>query len=237
MSAKEFFESITAHGPIFISTLTDILSGPKTFIRKLNFDEKSTLGKVLAFNLSCLAVAFIFQLSFVATTKELYQVFATLFIFFVLTSFLVAFAYKTGFFAVGGKASLKNHIIINLYIAGPAYLVSVIISTTSKSILLIEEPDLLPIFKEFVANHDQTNPDIYLALYESNPGLLAVALNILGNIAILVWLLYSWGCYRYINNVSKAKSTIAFVIAMCISIPISYLLSILRRMLELQIFS
>lgn len=233
---NEIFDRLTSQGSRFLQTLSTLVYSPRVFFSELRLDKKNAIGKALEFVVSCLAVSFIFQLPFVTSAQEIWQVFTTLVIFLVVTCLLISSVNKAGFQLVGGAASYKNHLIVTLYVTGPAYIIGAMFGFASQGLIMVHDPEMLPYLKKFIGSGALATQEVKYALFDSKYGIPAVLLNMTGMVLSLIWILVNWWAYRLINGVSRLKSFLAFCIAMVLLYPISKLIEVMRDAFNLIIF-
>jgi len=237
---KEILDSFAAYVPRFLNELMGIFSGPKSFFRQLDINASDSLTNALIFYVLCLGLSFFLELPFITTAKELWIMFVVTLILFTIGSLLIAATYKISFRVVGGKGTFYKHFLLTLYVSGPAYIIFAFIAAASKGIVLSGAPDLYPLFKQFMDTSMSSagSPDIdeFGILFESIPTLTAIILGQLIWIVMIVWIVICWGAYRYINDISKFRSVMAFIVLCVLQTPVYYLLIYAQRGLGVNLF-
>ncbi len=144
------------------------------------------------------------------------------------------------FRAVGGKGTFGNHLLITLYVSGPAYIIWAIRAAASKGMVLTNEPDLYPVFKEYMQAQigfgDLSENDRFDPLFKSIPVLAAILFSQLIAVAITGWMIICWGAYRHVNDVTKPRSVLAFILACIVLVPVYHGLVFAQRALGVIIF-
>ena len=239
---KEILETAAAYGPRFLGELLGILSGPKRFLRQLDFTAPDIAWRALTFYVIAPALAFVLELPFVTTAKELSIAFVVMIVLFVIGTLLVAGLYKVSFAVVGGKGSFRDHLLITLYISAPFYIFSALFSAASKGIVLSNAPALYPLFKELMDDTMSFKGDggeiplKFLPLFENTSVIVAFIVAYLIFLFGAVWLVICWGAYRHVNATSKPRSIVALVVATILSIPVGFILVSAQRGLGVNLF-
>jgi Yip1 domain len=236
---KEFLEALAAYGPKFFDDFIGIISGPKRFLRGVDSAKPNSMTQAVNFYVLCLLVAFVMELPFLSTGKQPWSLFPVEVALYLMGTVIIAATFRFLFRLVGGSGSFRDHLVLTLYISGPMYLWGSLGAATTKGIVLVNQPGLYPLFKQYM---DETltfgalSEPHYDALFDQPSVMIAILLSWCLLMSTSIWLLLCWGAYRFLNHVTRFRSFIAVVLAIAISIPLGYALVAAQRGLGLNLF-
>ncbi len=225
---KVILNVITTNGPRFLNDLTGLLSGPKTFLRGQDLTTSDSVNWAVTFYILSITASFCIELPFVNTSKELSILFSARVVLFIVGTLIFSGITKLSFLLFGGKGSLFSHFVVTLYISGPASIFLSMGLAASNGVVLYNDPDLYPLFKEFrvwsIMGIDFSNLDRFFPILENISTIIAFILFFIVILLLCIWTVICWGGYRCINGTTKRRSFGAFVLLSVLSLPVSYIL-------------
>jgi hypothetical protein len=184
---QELFSKILEHIPMFLSNLVELLTGPKRFLLS-HAEETPTDGLVF---LGIAAVLFQILATPIIGVDRLVEGTILLVVAGVVVFAVSAFALILSWRLVGGGATPKEHMVLLAYSSAPIVLLMPVV-------FLLLKPDLGNVGPE----------DLPRVI-----GQWAEISMVILNIAAGLWTIVIWGAFRTINQVSRARSVVAFAIA------------------------
>ena len=232
---------IYTYGPGYLGDLIGMLSGPKTFLQSIELNTPSSMTRALIFYLLCLATTFILELPFISIGSEIWITFLQKVIFFVIASIISAVLYKSAFRLFGGRGNFSHHLIITFYVLGTGGVIWTFLAAVSKGLVLTNNPELYPLFKQLMDAQISLGGDIlklekFEPLFNTSPVLIAVVFSQLIIVVACLWPIMCWGSYRYINEVSRLQSFFAYIVAFLLSIPIGIIVTTAQKGLGVDLF-
>jgi len=203
---KEIIEKLIAAVPAFVRQLIGLLSGPKTFIARLDFDSPDALSDALTFIAVSFGVSFLLGIPLLQEKQNKELTFGVLAaqaaLGLLLTIAITVIAWK----AVGGKFDWKKFIIAICYFSGISTLVWAALELIGIGAAKMIDP---PHYQQLMRGDTGVDPSelIHSAAFAIFAGMVCVGL-----VVVFTWSFCVWAAYRTMAGVSKTRSGIAFVI-------------------------
>jgi hypothetical protein len=215
---KDLMAKLIAALPNYIVDLTSIVSSPKRFVLQRASSAESPLIDALIFLVLSSAIALGLQLPFMQ--QNAFDLSTQLsFSVLVIVAFggVVCLAWR----CVKGTGSIINHFVIHFYYAGVLDMIAACYFMSFIGIFRIADRHLCG---EFMMAICRGETDWVLRNYErlmaSNAG---IPLQLMASFFVsvsLLWIIAGWGAYRELNQLSRLRSAIAFILFVGFSIPV-----------------
>lgn len=202
--------------PNFLNDLVDVFSNPKTFLDSLDFNTKKTFPRAAIFYGVSMLVCFIVDIIFIdAWKQESFLKFFELlcvdgFIFLVNLLWL-----KMSWRIVAGVAPMKKLTVFSAYTQGAANLIGVFITLPFTARIKFDDPKGFAIL---LSDDESAVVGLFYQPAHIKLVLLTFLIIIVYLVAMFVWLFLVWGSFRKINEVSRIRSGVAFIVFACLAI-------------------
>ncbi len=207
---KDLIGKLLAAIPAYVRQMIDLLRDPRTFVEKLDLDSDIVLQNALTFLAISFGLTFIAEIPLLPDkqSKEIMFGIAAVqaALGFVVSVVLLDLSWRI----VGGKLSFKKFVIVTCYFTGVSTLLFLMLALVAWGVF----SSLDPLNAGLMRNGAQPDP---VDLMRS-PGFHVFWILLgLGLLATFVWIFRIWRAYRDLNQTSKVRSGVAFVIYMLLS--------------------
>jgi len=207
---KDLIEIILKGIAGYLPVLVSVVSTPKRSVLKLIIDEPDRLNKALIFCGITIAIGFAFQAPLLTAGQDFMTVAGSMLAIKIFALLTFAGLILLVFRIVGGKGDYETTLCACLYIVSPVYLFLIVTSVISIGIISTHDPEMASIWRSGqVLTLEQIQEFVSSAPLKTI-GLLFLRLSQF--LISFIWFLICWGTYRTINQVSWARSTLAYLI-------------------------
>lgn len=223
-----------------VAQLVAIVSGPIKFSTSIDFSKGNTFKDALLF--FALTVIISVMLDNFYTTSELsfFESIKNVVIFNVVVLLVSSAMIFASWKLVKGTATYRQQTILVCYFTGISLVIWSISALLSKGYLKHQlDADFdhaIDFINLLLTNSEKINLPEYQAI-AANPevvnGLLIFAMGI---VVSIIWLLISWRSYRALNNRSLGQATIALMIFLALSYPVTWLFQIAQFEANIMLF-
>jgi len=212
----KIFEQVLRYIPAYLEDLFTLLRAPKTFIASKNQDDlQNNFIKVLIF-LGITLTLILFLKASTIESGNFISLYVSLLIKMLLIVVLFSMAIKLAWYLVGGRAKLKPFIITYGYITGVWLVFYITFNMIGDGVVEVFSDDKL------------SRSDIYKGIIKKSHFekwyIFLISIEVIGSFISLVWYLLCWGAYRQLNNLSKLKSFIAYILSVLFLFPLQFVL-------------
>ena len=215
--------------PAYFRDLLALLTGPKRFVAK-RLIGKAGLEKALLFLAISVAINFLLKLplSHENLLSELAQTAVFSLVLWTSAGIVTWLAFR----AAGGTGTLDRSLAVSFYSFGVLEYLMSLTALSHMGALRAIDPAL---YEEF--NTALYDGRILAFVMDVNRLMTSVGLRvslgivILGTIAALLWVAAGWGGLRAAHHLAKLRSTVAFVIAVILWIPVWAVIGLLANAL------
>jgi hypothetical protein len=226
---KDLLERLVTLVPAYFADLIQLTTGPKRFLAQ----RTSRWKDGLLFVAISFLLTFTIQLPLSGTDPLLGAASEGAFVlgYVVLFGYAVVLAWR----AVGGKAPIERFFAIHFYVAGVLKLIMTVTFMTLVGVLRMgarssyEEMNKAVYAGDmlwFVANAER--------LMAEPAWQLATGLAVTGVLAMLAWVVTTWGAYRDLNQASRPRSVVAFLIFCVACLPVHAITSMVANALIVE---
>jgi hypothetical protein len=227
--------------PAYVIDLVAVLTSPKTFLKTRNRGDENWPTALRFFGFS--AILGFILLQFATTPSPLLPkdtVLINIAKAIVLWGVYILFgaaAIKVSWKLVGGKASFDSILLTHIYCLSMFILIALVLTLIGNGLIKIISPDIYDaavkmdktgisksIFELFTDGNIQQQPS------KGVEGAKIVILSAIISITSLgncIWVIATWGAYRDLNNASRARSFVAFIISCVLFVLVSGMLLVL----------
>ncbi|MCP4265090.1 MAG: hypothetical protein GY777_05865 [Candidatus Brocadiaceae bacterium] len=194
----------------YLPILASVVGTPKRSILKLVTDEPDKLNKALVFCGISIAIGFIFQAPLLTVDQDITTIAGSMLALKIFAIITFAGIILLGFRLVGGKGDYETTLCAGLYITSPIYLFIIFTRVIYIGIISAHDPKMAAIVRS-----GQSLTTEQIQSFTSLAPMLANSLIVLGLLQFLIsviWFLICWEIYRIINQVSKARSMLVYII-------------------------
>lgn len=224
---KDLIEKILVYLPQYLTDFGSLLSGPKKFIAKTNTTSEESYVQALVFLGVSLVIVVIATKPFLLPGKDIWAHVATVAVGFLLGVSLYAVALRLAWRIVGGIASVRSFFVIYAYYFGVGMVLLALFNLLGDGIFKLLSPIYYETVLESWINRETIND------FTGDTGLLvSIYVRISGVVFIFAWGIWGWGAYRVINGLSKARSAIAFFIAVAFAIPVILIANLVMNSMD-----
>lgn len=206
---KDLIEIILKNLVGYIPVLASVVSTPKRSILKLIADENDKLSKALIFVGITLAIGFAFQAPFLRKEQDFTTIVGSMIAFKIFAMLTFPGFILLVFRMFGGKGNYENTLCAYLYLCCPLYLFCLVLDVTIFGIISAHDPELAYAWRYVGISNQQIQEIINVSTLT---GLSYLLLTLILVLSQFIWLVICWGIFRNIHQVSRFRSTIAFLI-------------------------
>ena len=203
---KDIIEKLLAAIPAFVRQLIGLLSGPKTFIAKLDFDAPTALQDALTFIAVSFGAAFLLGIPLLQDKQNKELLFGVLAVQAALGLLLTIGITVAVWKLVGGKFDWRKFLIATCYFCGVSTLLWAALELIGMGAAIIVDPTHYQQLMSGSAGIDPTE------VIRSSAFIIFACMTCAGIIAVYAWGFCVWAAYRTIAGVSKMRSGAAFII-------------------------
>jgi len=233
-------EDLVPQAAELVNQLVKFVSGPRAFIRQLDFSADDTFKNALLFYALTVVLSILLEGFFVSGGGDFFESIKNTVIFQVLFLLVVSGLLHLSWKLVGGQVAYRVHTILACYFVGVSMVIWSVGALLSKGYLksrigdqyehAVEFINLLlsdtaasakPAYQEIARNPEVTNALLIFAA---------------GFVLAMVWLLVSWGAYRELNRRSLAQAGIALAIFLVANYPVGWLFQIVQQAANITLF-
>ena len=218
---KDFLEKIIRLIPGYFSDLLGLVSGPKHFVADRLSREDATMEGPLRFVAVSFMMSWIIELP-LARSDPIVQLAvdgAFVLAYVLLYGAVLCLAWRI----VGGRASLKQFFAIHFYYAGMLLLITACFFLATMGLLRALDPGLYG--EVYGAAYSGNLPSFALQnldrLWHSSAYKLSLALQVLGLVSGLAWIVIGWGAYRALNKLTRARACVAGALFILFCLPVA----------------
>ena len=208
---RDLIEIILKNLAGYVPVLVSIVTTPKHSILKLIIREPDKLNKALVFCGLTIAIGFMLQAPLLKMDQDFVTIAGSMLALKIIAILTFAGLIVMIFRLVGGEGDYETTLCAGLYIISPVYLLLVVTNMISLGILSTYNPEMAIMWRSGQGlSAEQIQEFINLALP------LAVGflfLQLFQLLIAIIWFLICWGIYRTIHQVSRARSTLVYLIA------------------------
>ena len=217
---NDLIKSSLAQIPRYFMDLCDVAARPKTFLGRQDVDSDAGLNRAFVFYGITLLVSALIQIPMLPKAQSASEYMASTFLISMATLAMLALmsllALRAAWFVVGGKASIRQLFIYMAFLSGPiSYLFLLFLITGDVLFRLLD-----PATAALVRSDPMYRPD-------DGGMLITEVFALLGFAAVAIWSIYTWGAFRALNQVTKARSLLAFILACVFTTPLLVLSMVL----------
>ena len=231
---------LAKQAPRFVGQTLGLLGGPKRVAAALDADSAQALTDALFYYAFALIVAFVLDTPFADTTLEYWTAAAVTVLFEVLVLIAMTVLLFASWRLVGGRGSLRAHLVPSLYFWGIGVLVWSLAAVVSKGIMSIRRPGSLQLYDEYVelllSGSVAVESEKYRELVESDAMMQAMAAMLIGQLALILWFFLTWGAYRAVNAATKRRSAFAMILFLALGYGAASLLLAAQHALGINTF-
>jgi hypothetical protein len=216
---KEILEKILLYLPQFLSDCGSIIVEPKTFVLK-KVKSKTLFESKEYFLFLALSIAIITIISMLYPIHgEIYTTLAKNLVLIFIGFIGYSFAVRGAFWVVGGRAPYEKFFSVSTYISSPMLLINYMIGLISNGIFRLLDPDAY----DALSKSSSFNARSQIISNSSAANVFYIFVAI-GFGLIVLWSYICWGAFREINQLSRIRSFVAFVLAWIFAQPVFVLL-------------
>jgi hypothetical protein len=219
---QDLLDKSTTFVPEYTSDILNLISGPKSFVLE-RISTDLSIAKALLFLVTSTLFAWIIETPFqkeitlVSSVRD-----AALFLLMTITyGAAVYFAWRI----VKGHTDIRTVFIIHFYYASVIRIIIACGFLTIVGVIRATDPAF---YAEFMNAVCEVQIDFVLhasqRFWASRSSIPLVVSYLLFSLLLAVWIVAGWGAYREISKVSKVRSSMAFILFVIFSIPITVLL-------------
>ena len=214
---KEIFSSI----PKYVSTFSQVLSSPRSFVTERDLDQPHALTEALTFAGISISLSLILQTPLLPEKTDFMQFFGvwilTDLIIIAVTTAIIRLSWKI----VGGQTSFDKLLKVVAYQFGVTSPLVLLVFLCSVGVVKIFNP---LIYRAMFPNKPDEAVVLTISQLESKTFIAAIIVFVIGYFLVCVWLLVAWGAFRILNQGSRRQSVIAFALATVLTFPAMALL-------------
>jgi len=223
---KELLEKIITFIPEYLMGLGKLLARPKTFLAKTRPNTKSGFRSGLQF-LAISLVLFVISLTpLLPEGSDIWKNLAINSLSELLAVVVLACITRLAWLMVGGRASTRSLLTLYSYVASVVLVLSALTLIIADGTARVFNPALHAAIKQAQAAH-QPIPAQF-----SNAYLAAVGVLICGFLVLSVWFVASWGAFRALNQTTRGRSLVAFILTNILSLPATFVMFLISRALS-----
>jgi hypothetical protein len=225
--------------PAYIIDLVALITSPKTFLKNRNRGDENWPTALRFFGFSAIISFILLQFSNTLSPKgdTVLMNIAKDAIFSGVYMLFGAAAIKVSWKLVGGKASFDSILLTHIYCLFMFILISLVLTLIGNGLVKIIFPDIydaaIKLTQKGIAKSIfDTFTDIN-AKQQSLKGITGTEIVILSVIIFItslgnfIWIIATWGAYRDLNNASRARSFVAFIISCVLFVLVSGMLLVI----------
>lgn len=225
---KDLIEKILQYLPQYFLDYGSVFSEPKRFIASKDVSSNQVFSEACLFLTISIILVLFANASLKPPNMEFWSYVAMAFEFNALAVVLFGTITRVSWWIVGGKASAKSFFVTYMYFFGVSGILLQGLLILMRG--LFKKNNRL-VYDAMVAAAT-TGADIPNEVTAQISNLEATIFGI-GLLLILSWCLVAWGAYRQINQLSRGRSFIAFMISFSLSLPalaaMNYIMAALRQ--------
>jgi len=207
---KDLIDKLLAAIPVYVRQLMELLRDPEGFILKLDLDAEPVLTDAMTFLAVSFGLAFIAQMPLLPGKQDTWVMFGVSAVMaavgFVFSVALLLLSWRI----VGGKLSFRKFLTVTCYFSGVSTLLFLAVTLVAVGAFKSLDPaNAQTMFEGGV-------PDP-VELSHSAGFLSFSALLMIGFVLVFVWIFKIWRTYRDLNQVSRGRSAIAFIVYLLLS--------------------
>lgn len=204
---KDLIEKLITYLPRYFVEFATVFSGPKKFMTKKNSNTESSFNDSLLFLSISMSLSVIMTSPLLSAEKDIWEHLGTRAIITFLGVALASLALRVCWRIVGGKASFKSFFVTYAYYSGIIIVLLTLFMLLGEGVFKVIEPDLYE--KALVAQAHKTYlPELKGKIIPQ----VSFGIILFGYVVASSWALIGWGAYRQLNNLSKIRSFVAFVL-------------------------
>ena len=207
---KELVEKLIAAIPVYVKRLIELLRDPRGFVGKIDLDSEDALKEALTFLAISFGLAFIAQIPLLPEKQNKEIMFGVAAVLAAVAFLMSVLSLVVSWKIVGGKLTFKKFIIVSSYFSGVSTLLSLVFALIGLGVFKGLDPETA----QQVLSGAYSDP---VDLIKSTGYRAFWVVFGVGFVLVLVWVFRIWRTYRELNQVSKTRSAIAFVIFLLLS--------------------
>lgn len=217
---KDLIDKLLAALPRYVRQLIELLLRPKQFVADADLESDTAIQEALTFLAVSFGVAFIGQLPFLPEKQNKEVMFGVFAIHSALGFILSIIVLGVAWRMAGGKLPWKKFIVPSCYFSGISTLLSLAVLLLAAGTFYVIDPVLCwQVFGGNVAEPfdllNSTGFRVFWIIFGA------------GILLVFGWVFWIWGAYRELNQVSKARSGIAFAVYCLLSVPATVLVALI----------
>ncbi len=219
------------------SDLVALITSPKTFLKNRNRGHENWPPALRFFGFSAILGFILLQFSntpipFLPKDNNVLMNIAKATVFWGVYILFGAAAIKVSWKLVGGKASFDSTLLTHMYCFSMFILIAIIFALIGNGLIKSIFPDFydasVKLSQKGIASMlvDIKEQQQYVAEMGVG-GIKMVVLSFIGFLTSLgycIWIIATWGAYRDLNNASRSRSFVAFIIACVLFVLVSGML-------------
>jgi hypothetical protein len=207
---KELIDKLIAAIPVYVRQMIELLRNPREFIGQIDLESDDAVKEALTFLAISFGLAFIAQIPLLPEKQNKEVLFGAAAVMAALSFAVSILLLLVSWKVVGGKMTFKKFITVTSYFSGVSTLLLLIFTLLGQGLFSGIDPESA---RQGAAGGYMDPVDLMKSAgYQAFLLLFAV-----GFVVVFIWIFRIWGTYRELNQVSKVRSIIAFVVYMLLS--------------------
>jgi hypothetical protein len=221
---KDLVEKVLPYLPKYLADLGALLVSPRRFIARKRLLSEETFGQALVFAAVSIAVTVL------ATTplypgKDIWARMGGWVIGCLVNGALLSLALHTAWRVVGGRVPLRGFFVVYAYFYGALTILFGGSLLLSLGLVRALEPGIHAWFLQHMSSPlsletlRQARRTLQLTVEAASSLRWTAVIFVAGQLGLAAWVVVAWGAFRDLNHASRARSMVAFVIAVALALP------------------
>lgn len=215
--------------PDYLVQLVQLLPAPRRFFARLDYSQKGPLTRGILFLTLSSLLAYFMRIPLAGNTADYWSGAVVSLVSYVVTGLLLGLLAFGCWRAVGGKASLRGHIVIFAYMAGVSTVLFALVALMAQGIMLIAMKEHFALYQEYMAMFfagDQTIEEARFQALEQGWALKAsMGVLLLGTLVILGWMAIGWRAMGDLNKLSGGRVAVSLLLFLILGLGVNELLA------------
>lgn len=224
MEVPTSVRELAVYFPRYLAEFGSMFVGPKRFLAKQDLKAQAAFSDSLAFlGLSVLLMVLV-QSPLLEPDVPFWRHLAANAVVNLVAVVLVAIALRTAWRLVGARATVREFLVMYGRVFGVAGVVFTVFLLLGEGVIKAFDPEIYAEGRAALRGEGEL-PD----LLSSAAWWAGSAVQFIGVLLIVVWLLVAWGAYRALTGLTVGRSVLAYFLFGIINIPLAGILFLIGR--------
>jgi hypothetical protein len=212
---KDILEFILKYVPAYLNEFIAVAVSPWQFMATRNRENiNHNLTNALAFLGITLCFVWLLQAPLI-NKDEFFSRFVSAIIHMLIIVVVFSALLRLCWKIVGGKADFKPFLITYCYFTGVVTFILVIFKLVGSGLIKMNAPE----FYRLIMSNDRAQIEA-LNVYADHYVIIGSLVQLGGILVSIIWLAAAWGAYRQLNQLSKTRSVVAYLLFVLFSSPV-----------------